>query len=151
MDSDSDFISDAHEYIIGTSADSADSDLDSMTDSWEIEFGLDPLDASDADLDFDSDGVLNKDEYLHNCNPLSPDSDQDEIPDLWEIENNLDPTTNDVSEDPDNDGVDNLREYLEGTDPHYAELRLEKLFVPGLSLGVVATIAVGAYMKRHKI
>ena len=151
MDGDADSICDAHEYIIGTSVDSADSDSDSMMDSWELEFGLDPLDASDAELDYDSDGVLNKDEYLNNCNPRSPDSDQDLMPDLWEIENNLDPTFNDVSEDPDNDAVSNLEEYLAGTDPQYAELRLERLFVPILSIGVVAVILVGTYVVRFRI
>ncbi|MGY5865732.1 MAG: M28 family peptidase [Candidatus Thorarchaeota archaeon] len=151
MDGDSDSISDANEHIIGTSVDAADSDSDLIIDSWEIEFGLDPLDASDAELDFDADGVLNIDEYLNNCDPRSPDSDQDLIPDLWEIENNLDPTLNDGSEDPDMDGVSNLDEYRDGTDPHYAELRLERLFIPILSIGVVAVILVGTYVARFRI
>ncbi len=148
IDSDSDSIGDAYEIIIGTSVDSADTDSDSMSDSWELDNGLNPLDASDAELDYDSDGVLNKDEYLYGCNPHSPDSDQDEMPDLWEIENNLDPTLNDALEDPDNDAVSNLIEYLEGTNPQYAELRLERLFVPTVFIGFVAALSVGVYLKR---
>jgi hypothetical protein len=121
-----------------------------MIDSWELENGLNPLDASDAELDFDSDEVLNKDEYLHNTDPNSSDSDQDSMPDLWEIENNLEPTIDDASEDPDNDGVDNLGEYLEGSDPHVAELRLERYFVPAVTLSVVALVAAGAFVIRQR-
>ncbi|MFW9926362.1 MAG: M28 family peptidase [Candidatus Thorarchaeota archaeon] len=151
IDSDSDFLSDAHEYIIGTSVDSADTDQDSIIDSWELDNGLNPLDASDADLDYDSDGILNRDEFLYNCNPRSPDTDEDNIPDLWEIEHGLDPTMDDASEDPDDDAVDNLREYQEGTDPHYAELRLERYFVPTASLGIATLVAVGVYVKWYRI
>jgi hypothetical protein len=150
LDSDLDSISDADEYIIGTYTDSADSDSDSMMDSWELEFGLDPLDASDAELDYDLDGVLNKDEYFHNSNPRSQDSDQDEIPDQWEIENGLNPTYNDASEDPDEDAVSNLDEYLEGSDPHYAELRLERFLVPILSVGAIAVVITGVYVVRYR-
>jgi hypothetical protein len=49
----------------------ADSDGDGMPDSWEIAYGFNPDDASDATLDFDSDGLKNLDEYLAGTNPTN--------------------------------------------------------------------------------
>ena len=51
-------------------------------------------------------------------NPLAPDSDTDFIPDGWEIANILNPLQNDADDDPDNDGLSNLEEHLNNTDPH---------------------------------
>jgi len=46
------------------------------------------------------------------------DSDGDGIPDQWEIDHKLNPRDpNDALEDPDNDGLNNLGEYLHNTDP----------------------------------
>ena len=45
------------------------------------------------------------------------DVDQDEMPDNWENQYGLDTTINDASEDKDNDGIDNLTEYRDGTSP----------------------------------
>jgi parallel beta-helix repeat protein len=42
-----------------------DDDNDQMPDDWEIEHGLDPLDANDALLDADNNGLTNLYEYLH--------------------------------------------------------------------------------------
>jgi hypothetical protein len=41
-------------------------------------------------------------------------------------------------------------EYLEGTDPHYVELRLERLLFPSISIGVVAVVVLGVYVVRIK-
>ena len=49
-----------------------DDDNDTMPDTWEIEFGLDPK-ADDTALDYDGDGVSNLDEYLLAMNPSEPD------------------------------------------------------------------------------
>ena len=51
----------------------ADSDSDGMPDDWELEFGFDPEDDSDAEEDADNDGFSNREEYLHSTNPLDPD------------------------------------------------------------------------------
>lgn len=144
-DLDLDTISDAHEMLIGTLHTSNDSDSDSLPDPWEIEHNLDPLDASDAAGDKDSDGVLNLQEYLYNCNPNNPDTDSDTMPDLWEIENSLDPTIDDSLEDPDYDAVTNVKEYEDGTDPHFVEFRPDRLVVPTFAVGSVAAIIVVAY------
>lgn len=46
-----------------------DDDNDGMSDTWEISFGLDPLDASDATLDNDDDGFTNIEEYQNQTSP----------------------------------------------------------------------------------
>lgn len=51
-----------------------DSDNDGIPDSWEVTYGLDPNDPSDAALDSDGDGISNLDEYHEGSNP-SDESD----------------------------------------------------------------------------
>ena len=43
--------------------------VDQIPDSWETFYGLDPLDASDANTDSDEDGWSNLEEYLHVGDP----------------------------------------------------------------------------------
>ncbi|MBC7185543.1 MAG: pectate lyase [Calditrichaeota bacterium] len=46
----------------------ADSDHDGMPDQWEVEHGLDPLEAKDGSVDPDGDGYTNLEDYLnHLC------------------------------------------------------------------------------------
>ena len=49
---------------------SADSDEDGMPDAWELLYGLNPNDASDATSDQDNDGVTALDEFLAGTIPL---------------------------------------------------------------------------------
>lgn len=51
-----------------------DDDGDGMPDSYEEEFGLDPLDPADATLDTDGDGVSNLEEYNQNTDPTVADN-----------------------------------------------------------------------------
>lgn len=46
-----------------------DDDNDGMPDEWEIKYGLNPEDPSDANLDMDNDGISNLDEYLGGSEP----------------------------------------------------------------------------------
>jgi len=54
-----------------------DDDNDRMSDTWETENELKPLDAADASLDPDNDGLTNLQEYQRDTNPHLPDSDGD--------------------------------------------------------------------------
>ncbi|MBM3393424.1 MAG: hypothetical protein FJY37_02030 [Betaproteobacteria bacterium] len=103
-----------------TSADAAlvvndnDSDRDGMPDFWEVQYGLNPFDASDAFLDKDGDGVLNLFEYRLGLRPDLPDTDGDGLSDFVELfVYGTDPT----KRDSDGDGVDDGVEIAMGTDP----------------------------------
>ena len=82
--------------------------------------------------DPDDDGLTNLQEYLgkdglppapdlpsfatDSTDPLNPDTDDDEMPDGWEIANNLNPLDPaDAPLDPDEDGLSNLSECMNGT------------------------------------
>ncbi len=68
---------------LGDACDS-DDDGDGMDDDWEIRYGLNPADPSDANMDSDGDGTINLEEFLAGTNPQvadgggDPDSDPDE-------------------------------------------------------------------------
>ena len=51
-----------------------------MPDAWEVLYGLDPLNPSDATLDPDNDGVSNLSEFTAGTHPR--DGDNDGVPDL---------------------------------------------------------------------
>jgi len=117
-----------------------DSDNDGMPDWWEMDYGLDPYDASDASLDTDSDGhdrnkngLLEEEEYFTNLMeyemnlvigkstyPNDPDSDDDGIPDGWEVYYNFNPhLPSDADNDDDEDGYDSNRDtYVNSEEKH---------------------------------
>jgi len=51
-----------------------DYDRDGMADDWELAYGLNPFDASDAAIDLDADGFTNLQEYERGTNPRLPDN-----------------------------------------------------------------------------
>lgn len=55
-----------------------DSDYDGMSDAWEMHYGLDPNDPSDAYRDNDSDGISNLDEYRIDQAPAEEPGDVDD-------------------------------------------------------------------------
>jgi hypothetical protein len=66
---------------IGNNADK-DDDNDNMPDSWEIQYGFDPL-VDDASQDSDGDGLSNLDEYLAGSDPMVPqDNSEPDTPTL---------------------------------------------------------------------
>ena len=79
-----------------------DSDNDLMPDEWESNYGLDPEDPSDAQLDYDNDGIINLDEFRNNTIPAI-DSDDDGIND----NNDAFPYDPNESVDTDSDGIGN--------------------------------------------
>ena len=46
-----------------------DSDKDGMPDAWEVKYGLNPNDASDAKADKNNDGYTNIEDYINGTNP----------------------------------------------------------------------------------
>lgn len=75
-DSDGDGLSDYDEiFVHGTDPLDADSDGDGLPDGWEVQYGLDPLDATGvngANGDPDGDGFSNAQEYAMGGNPNNP-------------------------------------------------------------------------------
>jgi len=53
----------------------------------------------------------------HGTDPTRMDSEHDGMPDGWEIDYGLDPLADDASADLDGDGLNNVQEYSQATDP----------------------------------
>jgi hypothetical protein len=126
--------------VTDTNASSADTDGDGMPDNWELNNTFNPLFNDGAD-DADSDGLTNAQEYnagtdphisdtdgdgltdgeevlQYNTDPLqNTDIDVDALPDDWERAMGTDPSRDDALEDPDEDGVQNVVEFLRKTRP----------------------------------
>jgi hypothetical protein len=64
-----------------------DDDNDGMPDSWEEQYGLDPL-VDDSLEDPDEDGVTNIDEYTNGWNPTQPQVNQPVL--LWPVDGDVD-------------------------------------------------------------
>jgi len=115
IDTDLDGLKDGEEVqTYQTSPILEDSDFDTLSDHIEVMTTLtDPIN-SDSDADGLNDGI----EFnIYLTNPLSNDSDSDQMPDGWEVLYRLNPLVDDASLDSDGDGVNNLDEYLAGTNP----------------------------------
>ena len=88
-DSDSDGLADGvedsnHDGILDaveTDPCNPDTDGDAMSDGWEVLYGLNPLDSSDADMDSDGDGLSNMDEFGLGTDPILTDTDGDGVDD----------------------------------------------------------------------
>ena len=88
-----------------------------MSDSFEFENDLNPIDPSDAYIDSDGDGLTNFEEQKNRTDPRNPDSDGDGLSDGQEIDLGTDPN----NEDTDGDGLTDGEEIELGTDPNNKE------------------------------
>lgn len=68
-----------------------DRDCDGIPDSWELTYGLNPEDPSDAFQDLDGDGLVNLEEFLAGTDPTNPDSDGDGVNDRDELKGGTNP------------------------------------------------------------
>lgn len=114
-DTDSDLLLDGQEvFNFSTDPTDSDTDNDMLKDGEEVNVYLtDPL-LFDTDIDGLSDG---NEILVFHTNPLNNDSDTDSIPDGWEVVKGLNPLVDDAAEDPDEDGLTNLEEYLNNANP----------------------------------
>ncbi len=101
--------------------DVGDEDRDGIPNWWEVKYGLNPFDATDAaasppgdkltylqkylcglnplTTDTDGDGLSDYDEiFVYGTNPLLADTDGDGIPDKWEVDHGLNPLVNDAAQ-----------------------------------------------------
>jgi hypothetical protein len=90
-----------------------DQDGDGMLNGFEIQYGFDPFDPSDAGVDSDGDGLTNLDEQGLGTNPTQADPDADGLEDGEEIAIGTDPNDPDT----DGDGYSDGEEVDAGTDP----------------------------------
>ncbi len=125
-----------------------DADNDGLSDAWEDTHGLNKNSAADALLDKDSDGLINLQEYLNGTNPSVADTDadgwndyrevmvertnpivfdvidddHDGMTDVWEDTYGLNKhSAADAAVDTDSDGLTNLQEFQNGTNPTLAD------------------------------
>jgi hypothetical protein len=68
-DSDGDGVGNNNDPFPENSLFTKDTDLDGMPDAWELQYGLDPTDPSDAQSDRDNDGVTALNEFLAGTIP----------------------------------------------------------------------------------
>jgi hypothetical protein len=85
-----------------------------------------PLIWQHSGTDSDSDGITDiLEQNSTRTDPYNHDSERDLLPDGWEVENNLNPNSSTGIDgqtgDPDNDGVDNFREWQHLTNPRLSD------------------------------
>jgi hypothetical protein len=100
--------------------DVADTDNDGLLDLWEAQYG--PLTLLDGGShDADNDGLTDQQEFALRFHPTNPDMDGDGLLDGWEQRfrgQGFDPlVANDANLDPDGDGLTNLQESQQGSNP----------------------------------
>jgi chitinase len=137
------FPQDANEWIdtdhdnTGNNAD-LDDDADGMPDSWEVQYGLNPL-INDAREDLDGDGITNGEEFFSNSDPSSmPGNNAPDRPLLSQPDNGaagvgLTPTLRiDGFVDADSDSHARTC-YQISTDPDFAQLVFERIYTQNLT------------------
>ncbi len=73
------------EYLAGTNPRGSDTDSDGLLDGVEVKYSLNPLDNTDAEMDFDQDGLTNAQEITLKTDLNNPDTDHDNMYDGHEV------------------------------------------------------------------
>ena len=123
-DYDGDGLSNADEFANKTLAYDPDSDKDGIPDGWETANGLNPK-LFDSNTHLDGNPLTALQQYQAS----DADSDADLMPDKWERAYGMDPhsadedrnDTLDTNDDFDGDGILNVWEYRDGTNPRVAD------------------------------
>lgn len=108
-----------------------DTDDDGISDSIELDCGLDPNNQSDIILDNDADGLSNKEECITYHTDLNKeDSDSDGFTDKDELDKGTDPNNKDdfpkdPNKDTDEDGIIDTKELECGLDPEKPDANLD--------------------------
>ncbi|MHC1610537.1 MAG: binary toxin-like calcium binding domain-containing protein [Candidatus Methanospirareceae archaeon] len=87
-----------------------DTDGDGIPDGWEVEHGLNPDDAADANMDYNDNGLTNLEEYKNDYDPWDRDTDDDGISNYAECFGLFGFFTDPLAEDTDGDGLSDLEE-----------------------------------------
>ncbi|NHJ86089.1 MAG: hypothetical protein FK734_11555 [Asgard group archaeon] len=119
-DSDTDGLNDYDEiYVYFTDPTNFDTDFDKIPDGYEINNNLDPLNSTDAELDYDNDLLTNYAEYIYSTDPYDNDTDDDQLSDYDEKYVYY---SNPGNNDTDNDGLlDGDEALIFGTDLRLAD------------------------------
>lgn len=147
IDSDFDNLTDyAETTLYGTDINNQDTDGDMLSDYSEVViYHTNPL--SD---DSDNDSLSDYEEIMvYGTNPLKSDSDGDGMPDAWEIENDLNPIVFDSDADADEDGISNLDEFLQDSDPNVNEA-LTTIGMLGIGTVAIFSILIGYVILQQR-
>ena len=115
-DTDMDTLDDYKEiFIYKTEPLINDTDSDGMLDGWEVNYGLEPLNGTDASRDNDLDNLTNLEEFQNGTNPILNDTDGEG---LWDGEELKLHHTNPLNPDTDGDTLTDWEEtHVYSTDP----------------------------------
>ena len=88
---------------------------------------------------------------MNGKNALTEDNDNDGLPDAWEIQYFGNTSSYNGASDPDCDGVSNLQEYLDGTNPTDANSAMYSLTVSATHGAVTRVPAQTKYLKGSQV
>ncbi len=148
-DSDYDQLSSSFEHNIGTRPDYPDTDYDILPDGWEYMNNLDPLDPTDAPLDYDNDGLNNIAEYKYGGDPWDSDTDDDGLSDYDEAQIGTDLRLNDTDGDGYSDGYE-ISHGADPLDPNDYPVSFTRRYWWVLVISIASIVVLVIFLYRHR-